>query len=136
MRIEAAANSVALIQDDFESKNKAADFSVLFRSCKNVDVAKQLRAFLVMLGKAQNIILSAKLVNLYAFPGDVAFSRSTFDQIQRKDVFTWNSMVAAYVRSGRYREALNCFNEFLSTSDLRADFLQFPSCVESLSQSN
>ncbi|KAI4306051.1 hypothetical protein L6164_029363 [Bauhinia variegata] len=122
----AVANSIALTLDDFENKNKAADFNVLFRSCKSVDVAKRLHAFLVVLGKAQNIILSAKLVNLYAFLGDVAFSRSTFDQIQRKDVFTWNSMVAAYVRSSRCREALNCFNEFLSTSDLRPDFYSFP----------
>ncbi|KAF7833549.1 pentatricopeptide repeat-containing protein [Senna tora] len=116
----------ANLQDGFENKNRVADFDVLFRSCSKVDVAKQLHAVLVVLGKSQNVFLSAKLVNLYAYLGDISFSRCTFNQIHKKDVHTWNSMVAAYVRSGRYREALKCFSEFLSISCLRPDFYTFP----------
>lgn len=122
----AASKSLQFILDDFENKNRVADFDFLFRSCTKVDDAKQLHALLVVLGKSRNVFLSAKLVNLYAYLGDIPFSRCTFSHIQKKDVHTWNSMVAAYVRSGRYHEALKCFSEFLSISGLRPDFYTYP----------
>ncbi|XP_028778483.1 pentatricopeptide repeat-containing protein At4g33990 [Neltuma alba] len=119
-------DSLQFMLDGFENKNRVSDFDFLFRSCTKVDDAKQLHAFLVTLGKFQNVFLSAKLVNLYAYLGDVSFSRYSFNQIQNKDVHTWNSMVAVYVRSGQYYEALKCFCEFLSNSGLRPDFYTFP----------
>ncbi|XP_054796947.1 pentatricopeptide repeat-containing protein At4g33990-like [Prosopis cineraria] len=119
-------NYLQFILDGFENKNRVSDFDFLFRSCTKVDDAKQLHALLVVLGKFQNVFLSAKLVNLYAYLGDVSFSRCSFNQIQKKDIRTWNSMVAAYVRCGQYHEALKCFSEFLSISGLRPDFYSFP----------
>lgn len=122
----ASTYSLNFVSDGFENKNRVADFDVLFRSCTKVGFAKQLHAFLVVLGKSQNVFLSGKLVNLYAYLGDISFSRCTFNQLKKKDVYTWNSMLAAYVRSGQYCEALKCFSEFLVTCDLRPDFYTFP----------
>ncbi|KAL1336769.1 hypothetical protein AAHE18_10G086500 [Arachis hypogaea] len=102
------------------------DFDVLIRVCRDINIAKRLHTLLVVLGKAQDVVLSTKLVNLYASLGDITFSRSTFNQLQRKNIFAWNSMVAAYVRSCRRHEALSCFNEFLLVSGLRPDFYTFP----------
>ncbi|XLT39578.1 hypothetical protein HN873_070870, partial [Arachis hypogaea] len=102
------------------------NFDVLIRVCRDINIAKMLHTLLIVLGKAQDVILSTKLVNLYASLGDITFSRSTFNQLQRKNIFSWNSMVAAYVRSCRRHEALSCFNEFLLVSGLRPDFYTFP----------
>ncbi|TXG73310.1 hypothetical protein EZV62_001889 [Acer yangbiense] len=56
---------------------------------------------LVVSGKIQSIFIATKLVNCYANLGDVSFSRYAFDHISNKNVYTWNSMVSAYVCSGR-----------------------------------
>ncbi|KAJ1407941.1 Tetratricopeptide-like helical domain superfamily [Sesbania bispinosa] len=122
----AVTSSLQLTLHDFENKKKVADFEVLFHSCTKVDVAKQLHALLVVLGKAQNVLLSTKLVNLYVTLGDISLSRCTFNLIQKKNIYSWNSMIAAYVHCGRYHEAMNCVNELLSMSSLRPDFYTFP----------
>lgn len=122
----AATNTLQFSSDGFANENKNDDIDLLFQSCTNVHHAKQLHAFLVVSGKVQNIFLSARLVNRYAYLGDVSLSRITFDLIPRKDVYTWNSMVSAYVRSGHFREAIDCFSQFLLTSGLRPDFYTFP----------
>lgn len=98
----------------------------LFHSCTTIDVAKRLHALLVVSGKIEDVLLSTKLVNLYASLGHVSFSRSTFNHIKRKNIYTWNSMISAYVNTARYHDALNCVNQLFSVSDLRPDFYTFP----------
>ncbi|XP_022763372.1 pentatricopeptide repeat-containing protein At4g33990-like isoform X2 [Durio zibethinus] len=121
----AASNSLQSTSDGYEDGCKAVDFNCLFKSCKRLHLAKHLHALVVVSGKAQSIFFSAKLVNIYSYLGDVSFSRRTFDHIPIKDVYTWNSMVSAYVRSGHFREAVDCFYQFFLTSDLRPDFYTF-----------
>ncbi|BBH09586.1 Tetratricopeptide repeat-like superfamily protein [Prunus dulcis] len=72
----AATNTLQFSSDGFANENKNDDIDLLFQSCTNVHHAKQLHAFLVVSGKVQNIFLSARLVNRYAYLGDVSFSRS------------------------------------------------------------
>lgn len=109
-----------------ENENKDIDFKLLFLSCSKVYRAKQLHALLMVSGRAQDIFLSTRLVNLYANLGDVSFARNTFDQIPKKNIFTWNSMLSAYTRFGRFREAVNCFYHLLLASGLRPDSYTFP----------
>lgn len=122
----AVPNTLEFPSDGFENKNKKIDIDFLFLSCTTVQLAKCLHSFLVISGRIENIFLAAKLVNRYAFLGDLSFSRHTFDHISKKDIYTWNSIVSAYVRSGRFREAIGCFYHFMLTSDLRPDFYTFP----------
>ncbi|KAB2627456.1 pentatricopeptide repeat-containing protein [Pyrus ussuriensis x Pyrus communis] len=102
-----AANTLRFSSDSFANENRSDGIDFLFQSCTNVHHAKQLHAFLVVSGKAQNIFLAAELVNRYAYLGEVSFSRRTFDSVPRKDVYTWNSMVSAYVRSGCVRDLVS-----------------------------
>ncbi|XP_044508059.1 pentatricopeptide repeat-containing protein At4g33990-like [Mangifera indica] len=121
-----AANSPLLTSDNTKNDNAEIDLGVLFESCTKSHLLKCLHAFLVVSGKIQNIFISTKLVNHYANLGDVSFSCLTFDQISNKNVFTWNSMVSAYVRCGHFSEALDCFFHFLLTPGIRPDFYTFP----------
>lgn len=122
----AVTDNLQFPTNGFENENKKIDFDFLFPSCTKVHLAKCLHSLLVVSGRVENIFLAAKLVNLYAYLGDVSFSRHTFDQMPKKDIYTWNSMVSAYVRSGRFRQAIECFYQFLLTSDFRPDFYTFP----------
>ncbi|PRQ23103.1 putative tetratricopeptide-like helical domain, DYW domain-containing protein [Rosa chinensis] len=131
-----ATNSLPSVSDGFGTEKKRTHFGLLFQSCTKLHHSKCLHAFLVVSGKAQDIIFSSRLVNRYAYLGDVSFSRRTFDSMPRKDVYTWNSMVSAYVRSGRFREAVDCFSDFLLTPGLRPDFYTFPPVLKACGNLN
>ncbi|KAK9286401.1 hypothetical protein L1049_014797 [Liquidambar formosana] len=120
------ANSLQKLSHGIESENEGVDFNLLFLSCNKIRLADCLHALLVVSGKVQSVFMSTRLVNLYANLGDVSLSRCTFDQIPRKDIYTWNSMVSAYVRNGHFREAVDCFYQLLLTSGVRPDFYTFP----------
>lgn len=122
----AAANSLQISPDCLENESTEMDFDVLFQSCTKLHLVKRLHALLVVSGKIKTVFSSTKLVNFYANLGDLSFSRYTFDHISYKNVYTWNSMISVYVRSGRLSEAVDCFYQFMLTSGLRPDFYTFP----------
>ncbi|KAL0385636.1 UNVERIFIED_CONTAM: Pentatricopeptide repeat-containing protein [Sesamum radiatum] len=107
-------------------RNREIDFEILFNACTTLGVAKRLHALLIVLGKAQSIFVATRLVNIYSHLGDVSSSRETFNEVPRKDAYTWNSMVSAYVRNRRFSEAVECAYEMLSSADARPDFHTFP----------
>lgn len=121
-----SAVCVQIPPNEIESQKKEIDFELLFSSCTKIHVVKQLHALLIVSGKVQSIFNAAKLVNLYAHLGNVFLCYSTFNQIAKKDTYTWNSMLSAYVRNGHYSEAVNCVYKMLSISDVRPDFYTFP----------
>ncbi|KAK2665074.1 hypothetical protein Ddye_003648 [Dipteronia dyeriana] len=121
-----AINYLQVTSHGVGDENRGIDFDVLFQSCTKGHLVKHLHALLVVAGNIQSIFIATKLVNRYANLGDVSFSRYTFDHISNKNVYTWNSMVSAYVRSGCFQEAIDCFYQFLLTSGLRPDFYTFP----------
>ncbi|KAJ4834989.1 hypothetical protein Tsubulata_019277, partial [Turnera subulata] len=106
------------------------DFEALFRFCSTENHVKCLHRLLVISGKFSDSFLSSKLVNLYAYFGDVLLGRRTFDQIRRKDVYSWNSMVSTYVHKGLFLDAIDCFHQFFVASGLRPDFYTFPPVVK------
>lgn len=122
----AAVNSLQVAPNGTENESKGIDFDLLFQSCTKLHLAKCVHALLVVSGRAQNVCLSTRLVNLYAYLGNVSLSRQTFDQLPEKDIYIWNLMVSAYVRRGRFHEALNCFYQFMLVSGLQPDFYTFP----------
>ncbi|KAL0364142.1 UNVERIFIED_CONTAM: Pentatricopeptide repeat-containing protein, partial [Sesamum angustifolium] len=106
--------------------NREIDFEILFNACTTLGVAKRLHALLIVSGKAQSSFVATRLVNIYSHLGDVSSSRETFNQVPRKDAYTWNSMVSAYVRNRRFSEAVECAYEMLLSADARPDFHTFP----------
>ncbi|KAK4429907.1 Pentatricopeptide repeat-containing protein [Sesamum alatum] len=107
-------------------RNREIDFELLFNACTTLGAAKRLHALLIVSGKAQSIFVATRLVNIYSHLRDVSSSRETFNQVPRKDAYTWNSMVSAYVRNRRFSEAVKCAYEMLLSADARPDFHTFP----------
>ncbi|OIW11989.1 hypothetical protein TanjilG_02196 [Lupinus angustifolius] len=98
----------------------------LFHCCKSIHLTKSLHALLFVLGKSQNVVLSTKLLNLYASFGYLSLSHSTFQHLHNKNIYSWNSIIAAYVHSARYTQALNFVTDLFSLSSQRPDFYTFP----------
>lgn len=106
------------------------DVHMLFRYCTKLQLAKCLHARLVVSQEIQNVCISAKLVNLYCYLGNVEMARHAFDHIRNRDVYAWNAMVSGYVRVGNSSEAIRCFSLFMLSSGLRPDYRTFPSVLK------
>ncbi|KAL4581108.1 hypothetical protein LXL04_017317 [Taraxacum kok-saghyz] len=111
--------------DDSWTNNRELNIDLLFHSCTKTHHASRLHALLIILGKIQSLFISTRLVNLYANLGNISLSQQTFDQIQNKDVYTWNSMVSSYVRNGSHNDAVNCLYKMLK-HQIKPDFYTFP----------
>ncbi|BFG23421.1 hypothetical protein CerSpe_096940 [Prunus speciosa] len=82
------------------------------------------------LGLQEDLYLSNNLLSLYAKCFGVEPARHFFDEMPDRDVVSWTGMLSAYVRNGRYDEALEffdsmnisgqCPNEFTLSSVLRS----------------
>lgn len=131
-----AINVIPILSNDLENKNRfntQIDFEFLFKSCKDIHFAKSLHTLLIVSGKGQSFYISTRLVNLYANLGNVTLSRVTFDQIQKKDAYTWNSMISTYVRNRKYQEAVTCLYDMLLKTEIRPDFFTFPPALKACS---
>ncbi|XP_024992845.1 pentatricopeptide repeat-containing protein At4g33990 [Cynara cardunculus var. scolymus] len=105
--------------------NREIDVDLLFDSCTNSQLAKRLHTLLIVLGKVQSLFISTRLINLHANLGNISLCQQTFDQIPIKDVYTWNSMISAYVRNGIPSDAVNCLYK-MSRYEVKPDFYTFP----------
>ncbi|KAH0978857.1 hypothetical protein GBA52_006034 [Prunus armeniaca] len=82
------------------------------------------------LGLQEDLYLSNNLLSLYAKCFGVEPARHFFDEMPDRDVVSWTGMLSAYVRNGRYDEALEffdsmsisgqCPNEFTLSTVLRS----------------
>ncbi|KAI4380650.1 hypothetical protein MLD38_006817 [Melastoma candidum] len=111
---------------DTREEETLLNFEVPVRSFTKLDGVKSEHALCVVSGNSNKNAIITRLVNRYAFLGDISSARITFNQIQKKDAYLWNSMLAAYVRRGSYNEALECYRQFLLSSDVQPDFYTFP----------
>ncbi|XP_057520139.1 pentatricopeptide repeat-containing protein At4g33990 [Amaranthus tricolor] len=130
LSISTSSNHLQASFNGSEHNVKKVDIEHLFRFCFNACNLKRVHALLVVSGTTQSIYVSTRLINLYAYHGELAFARRTFDQITSKDAYTWNSMIAAYVRTGHSCKALKCFNVFMSSAEVPPDNYTFPSILK------
>ncbi|GMH26574.1 hypothetical protein Nepgr_028417 [Nepenthes gracilis] len=126
LSILTSANSLQRPSYEIKDQNKVIDFTVLFSSCSDAASVKRLHALLVVSGKTQTIFVSTRLLNLYAHLGDLSSAYDTFSLMPFKDEYTWNSMISAYVRTGNFTKAMNCFHELTLTSQVQPDWYTFP----------
>ncbi|PKA64249.1 Pentatricopeptide repeat-containing protein [Apostasia shenzhenica] len=57
--------------------------------------------------------LGTALVDMYAKCGCIELSSHVFDEMPKRDVFVWNSMIFGMASHGRGKEALNLFQRFI-----------------------
>ncbi|XP_010432483.1 PREDICTED: pentatricopeptide repeat-containing protein At4g33990-like isoform X2 [Camelina sativa] len=125
-----SANALQERVNGWNESKEIDDVHTLFRYCTNLQSAKCLHARLVVSESIRNVCISAKLVNHYCYLGNVALARHTFDHIENRDVYAWNSMISGYSRAGDSSGVIRCFSLFMSSSGLGPDYRTFPSVLK------
>ncbi|KAL5978769.1 hypothetical protein ACLOJK_029886 [Asimina triloba] len=91
-------------------------YSTIISICSrlaSLEHAKQAHACLVRHGFGSDIVANSALVNFYSKWGRVEDARTIFDRMPRKNVISWNSLIAGYAHQGQGDEAVHMFKKML-----------------------
>ncbi|TXG71073.1 hypothetical protein EZV62_006008 [Acer yangbiense] len=77
-------------------------------------VGLQIHGAAVKVGLDSNLFIGNRLVSMYGKCGCSVEARQVLDEMPNRDVVSWNLMVAGYVQSGRFDDALEVCREMES----------------------
>ncbi|CAM6124798.1 unnamed protein product [Calypogeia fissa] len=110
------SQAIAVLQNRLQrgiTVDSDAYVDVLQMCLKQKDLlgAKQVHDCIIQSGLGKNIYVARNLLNVYIKSGGLVDARGVFDQLEKKNVVTWTSMIAGYARSGHAESALELFNK-------------------------
>ncbi|KAJ4963711.1 hypothetical protein NE237_023650 [Protea cynaroides] len=94
-------------------------FSIIIRICTrlaSLEHAKQAHAGLVRHGFGLDVVANTALIDLYCKWGRMEDAQHVFDNMHRKNVISWNALIAGYANHGRGVEAVKMFERMLCES--------------------
>ncbi|KAH7422869.1 hypothetical protein KP509_12G029700 [Ceratopteris richardii] len=77
----------------------------------------------------EHIIIANALVDMYSKCHRLLEAQEVFDELQNRDVVTWNAIIAGYTQHEHGREALNCF-EHMQIAGFSPDANTLPSILK------
>ncbi|XP_027151201.1 pentatricopeptide repeat-containing protein At5g50390, chloroplastic-like [Coffea eugenioides] len=92
-------------------------FSIIIRACTrlaSLEHAKQAHAGLVRHGFGLDIVANTALMDFYSKWGRLEDARNVFEKMPRKNVISWNALIAGYGNHGRGIEAVELFERMIS----------------------
>ncbi|CAN6478212.1 unnamed protein product [Victoria cruziana] len=82
-------------------------------SLSDARTGRALHCFLMRRVLDSDVVLGSALLDMYAKNGRVEDARIVFNQLELKNLVSWNSMIAGYVEDGRANEALELYHEMI-----------------------
>lgn len=70
---------------------------------------------IVKTGLECDTIISNALLNMYNKCGDLEKAEQLFEKVSERDLFTWNTMISAYVQHGHGKKAIQLFPKMQAT---------------------
>ncbi|XP_078440460.1 pentatricopeptide repeat-containing protein At5g52850, chloroplastic-like [Wolffia australiana] len=91
---------------------------------------------LIKLNLLYNLTINNNLLSLYCKSGSLANARNLFDELFQRDVVSWTAMISAHAKSGREEDAIDIFEEMISTGSASPNEFTFSSVLSSCSSSS
>jgi len=85
-------------------------------ACANLGIieeGKRIHDYIIRIGFESDVSVCNSLVAMYAKCGNLEIARQLFDKMSKKNVISWNAMIAGYAQNGRAKEALRVFHQML-----------------------
>ena len=92
----------------------AITYISLLSSCANMTALEQGRLIhneIINSGIKLNIILETALLNMYSKCGSMNEAQSIFDNMESRDIITWNAMISGYRQNGDVKESIELFKK-------------------------
>ncbi|KAL4569848.1 hypothetical protein LXL04_025492 [Taraxacum kok-saghyz] len=103
------------------------NFGTLIRACAGlaaVRQGKEVHCQYLRKHECRYIIIESALVDLYAKCGSIDFAYKLFNQIEFKNLITWNSIISGFAQNGRGLDAINMFNNMIKEG-MKPDNISF-----------
>ncbi|XP_019150792.1 PREDICTED: pentatricopeptide repeat-containing protein At2g27610-like [Ipomoea nil] len=84
-----------------------------FTDTKEFQVGMQLHSFIIKLGFNSFTFVCNALVDFYSKSNLLDESFKIFQEMTEYDIVTWNALIAGYIRSGHYEQAIKLLQEML-----------------------
>eukprot|EP01018_Ginkgo_biloba_P026598 Gb_12372 [translate_table: standard] len=108
-------------------KPNAVTIVSVLPACAHIAALQQgkwIHDYIVRSGFELDASVGTALVDMYAKCGNIEIARQLFNKISKRDVVSWNAMIAGYGMHGHGEEALELFNEMQQTG-LRPNHITF-----------
>lgn len=89
------------------------------RVCEK-NVTRGIHGFVIKRGLDEVLGVGNTLIDAYAKCGMVEFSRKVFDEMNEKDLISWNSMIAVCAQHGLAEEAIGVFELMVRNAEYSA----------------
>ncbi|KAF9607049.1 hypothetical protein IFM89_030822 [Coptis chinensis] len=114
----------------FPSNEVYSSILELCASKKALAEGKQVHAHLLTCNLSlDSVFMNTKLVFMYGKCGALLDSKSLFDEMSERTIFTWNAMIGAFVSNGEPLGAVELFKE-MRVLDVLVDAVTFPSVLK------
>ncbi|MCO5584503.1 hypothetical protein L7F22_038431 [Adiantum nelumboides] len=104
--------ALQLLQLNHHDSTSSSDYVCLVQACVRLRAlaeAKEVHAHIVNTGFKPTIFLWTAVMNMYVQCKSLTDARQVFDIMPERDLFTWNTMIAAYAKQGQPRLAFQLF---------------------------
>ncbi|XP_047318774.1 pentatricopeptide repeat-containing protein At3g49740 [Impatiens glandulifera] len=112
--------------------------SIILSICASISCSrqgKQVHAYILKHRFNSEASLSNALISMYAKGGVLDMSLKVFDSMTKRDVISWNSIIAAYAQHGEGLKAVNCFQLMQELDKVLPDSATFTSVLSACSHS-
>ncbi|XP_059634276.1 putative pentatricopeptide repeat-containing protein At5g52630 [Cornus florida] len=97
-------------------KVESSMFVPLLQECidkNSLSEAQSIHAHIIKTGLQEELFLMTFLVNAYGKCGSMEYARKAFDELPKRNVVTWTSLMTGYVHNSQAKLALLVFKEML-----------------------
>ncbi|XP_057817148.2 pentatricopeptide repeat-containing protein At3g12770-like [Cryptomeria japonica] len=112
-------------------KPNPATFASILPACAKIGALEQGREIHQSItegGFLSDVVVASALVDMYAKCGSIDKAQTLFDTMPRRDVVSWNAMIAGYAQNGFAEEALKTFEQ-MQLAGVKADSTTFASIL-------
>eukprot|EP01018_Ginkgo_biloba_P022537 Gb_14902 [translate_table: standard] len=102
-------------------------FAIILKACASLaslEQGKRIHAQIVKTSLETDIFVGSALVDMYAKCGSIEEASNVFNKLIRRDVASWNAMIAGYAQNGFGKEALQLFEQMQQTG-LKPNYITF-----------
>ena len=85
--------------------------SSLLPACTHLEAVVEVHEEIIRSGFHSEVFVGNALLYMYEKYGNINIARYVFDKLLRRDVVTWNEMIAGYAHKGYVNEALDVFEK-------------------------
>ncbi|KAK6134954.1 hypothetical protein DH2020_031291 [Rehmannia glutinosa] len=100
---------------------------MLETNCHSIKDLKKIHAHLIKTGLAKDTIAASRVLAFCATARDLDYAFSVFCQIEKQNLFTWNTIIRGFCQSSNPRVAISLFVEMLVSATVQPEKLTYPS---------